>query len=210
MARGKLVAIEGVDGAGKSTLADRLESWLDEEGYKVDLTRWNSSKSIKPHLKDLKKEFRLTPRTYSLMHAADFADRWDKEINPALASGRIVIADRWKYTAFARDVARGNPAQWVRGIYTFAPDPDITFYLRVDLKEAYRRIHQGRDPKYYEAGMDLRLSSDINESFVLFNARVIRQYEEMVREFDFTVIDGSKDPDTIFKQCQKIIKEKLL
>ena len=210
MARGKVIAFEGIDGAGKSEQAKRLASWLDDEGYKLIATKWNSSANIHPLIKDLKKVHKLTPRVYSLMHAADFADRWDREIKPALDDSKLVVADRWKYTAYARDAARSIPATYVRGLYSFVPDADLVFYLRVTIDESLRRLHrQDRPPKYYESGMDLGLADDAEESFTLFQSRVLRHYEPLVKEFNFHVIDGGLPQDKVFAEVKAEVSKLL-
>jgi dTMP kinase len=126
----------------------------------------------------------LTPLTFSLIHAADLADRVEREVLPALKAGAIVLADRYIYTAFARDGARGIDAAWVRRVYSFAIRPTVAFYFDVPLDEALRRIMVGRPQlKWYEAGMDLGLSPDPYESFRLFQKRILSQYAQMVDEF---------------------------
>jgi len=188
---GKLFVVEGIDGSGKSTQLDLLTKWLIGEGFCVAFSEWNSSPVVRATTRRGKKKALLSPTTFSLIHAADFADRIDRQMVPALKAGAIVLADRYKYTAFARDVARGVHPQWVRGIYEFAIEPTVALYFRVPLDESIRRITTGRPQlKYYEAGMDLGLSTDPLESFKLFQERIVAEYEKMVDEFGLTVIDA--------------------
>jgi dTMP kinase len=138
-----------------------------------------------------KKKQLLTPTTFSLLHATDFADRTEHDIIPPLKAGAIVLADRYIYTAFARDVARGVHPQWVRQLYQFAVKPTVAFYFRVPLEESLKRILGSRaELKYYEAGMDLNLSTDPQKSFKLFQKRIVSEYEKMVDEFGLTVMDA--------------------
>lgn len=190
---GKLFIVEGIDGSGKSTQLDLLHKWLVSEGYLVVFTEWNSSPLVRRTTQRGKKERLLTPLTFSLIHAADLADRMERQVIPALKAGAIVLADRYIYTAFARDGARGiNPA-WVRRVYSFAVWPTVAFYFRVPLDEALKRILVGRpELKWYEAGMDLGLSPDPYECFRLFQKRILGQYEQMIEEFGLTVIDATK------------------
>ena len=117
----------------------------------------------------------LTPATFSLIHCTDFADRYERQIWPLLRAGYIVLADRYYFTAFARDVARGCDLEWVKNSYSFATVPDITFYFRVDPTIAIDRILEGRPTlKYHEAGMDLNLSKDPYESFRIFQGWYIK------------------------------------
>jgi dTMP kinase len=189
---GKLFVVEGIDGSGKSTQLDLLRKWLIGEGYCVAFSEWNSSPVVRATTKRGKKKQLLSPTTFSLIHAADFADRMERQMLPALKAGAIVLADRYMYTAFARDVVRGVHPQWVRKIYAFAITPTVPFYFRVPLEESIKRIMVGRPQlKYYEAGLDLGLSSDPFQSFALFQERIIGEYERMVDEFGLTVIDAT-------------------
>jgi dTMP kinase len=111
---------------------------------------------------------------------------------PALKAGAIVLADRYIFTAFGRDVARGVSPEWVRKVYAFAVKPTVAFYFRVPLEESLRRILGGRPQlKFYEAGLDIGLSDDPYESFALFQGRILDEYEKMVDEFGLTVIDAT-------------------
>ena len=190
--RGKLIVVEGIDGSGKSTQISLLSHWLRSQGYAVAFSEWNSSPLVRRTTRRGKRKEMFTPTTFSLIHATDFADRMESYIMPLVKSGTIVCADRYAYTAFARDVARGVSRRWVRNLYRFAIRPDLCFYFRVPLDVALGRILGGRDAlKYYEAGMDLGLARDVEESFRIFQGRIIDEYEAMVREMGFDVIDAN-------------------
>jgi dTMP kinase len=188
---GKLIVVEGIDGSGKSTQLNLLHRWLVSQGHKVFFTEWNSSALVRRAMRRGKKKDLLTPTTFSLLHAVDFADRLNYMIVPPLKAGMIVLADRYAYTAFARDVARGVHPEWVRGVYSFAPRPDLAFYFRVPIDVALDRLLGGRAKlKYHEAGMDVGLSADPRQSFRLFQGRVLELYETLVRQFGLKVIDA--------------------
>ncbi len=189
---GKLFIVEGIDGSGKSTQLDLLRKWLVGQGYCVAFSEWNSSPLVKATTKRGKKKQMLTPTSFSLIHAADFADRLERQILPALKAGAIVLADRYIYTAFGRDVARGVSPTWVRKVYAFAIKPTVAFYFRVPLEESLKRILSGRPKlKYYEAGLDIGLSDDPYESFSLFQGCILEEYDKMVDEFGLTVVDAT-------------------
>lgn len=189
---GKLFVVEGIDGSGKSTQLDLLRKWIISQGYSTVFSEWNSSPVVRSTTKKGKAQRLLSPLTFSLIHAADFADRLERSILPPLRAGAVVVADRYIYTAFARDVARGLAPEYVRKIYRFAPKPTIAFYFRVPLEEALRRILAGRpELKYYEAGMDLGLSPDPYRSFEMFQGRIRAEYEKMTPEFNLQVIDAT-------------------
>lgn len=171
-----LLALEGIDGAGKSTQAELLLDWLGRDGRAIYQTRWNSSTLVKPAMKHGKKERILTSTTFALLEAADLADRYDREIVPALKAGRVVVADRWVYTAFARGMGRGLDAAWLRGVYSFVPAPDLCFYLTLPVDVAMQRILKDRNLKHYEAGMDQGLSENLEDSFREFQTVAAATY----------------------------------
>ena len=192
--RGRLIVVEGIDGSGKTTQLHLLDKWLRSLGLKVFFTEWNSSDVVKEITSKGKKKALLTPTTFSLLHATDFADRYERNISPLLEAGYFVLADRYVYTAFARDVVRGCSPAWVRKVYSFAASPDAAFYFRVAPEVGMDRILDGRTKlKYYEAGMDLNLSNDEYESYRIFQSRIVEQYESMVQKDGLVVIDGTLD-----------------
>jgi dTMP kinase len=191
---GKLIVVEGIDGSGKSTQLHLLDKWLRSMALNVFFTEWNSSDVVKEITSKGKRKALLTPTTFSLLHATDFADRYERNISPLLEAGYFVLADRYVYTAFARDVVRGCSPTWVRKVYSFAVVPDAAFYFRLPPNIAMDRILEGRPKlKYYEAGMDLNLSNDEYESYRIFQTRIVEQYEAMSTKDKFAVIDGTLD-----------------
>ncbi|MXX20654.1 MAG: dTMP kinase [Cenarchaeum sp. SB0665_bin_23] len=207
---GKLIVVEGIDGSGKSTQIRLLEKWLQFYDMDVFLTEWNSSAMVKSITSKAKKKTNLTPTTFSLLHATDFADRFERNIMPLLRSGYFVLADRYIYTAYSRDVTRGcNPA-WVRKLYDFALKPDIAFYFRVPIDVSMERILSNRPKlKYYEAGMDLGLSRDVYESYRLFQSRIIHQYELMKKRENFVVIDATLGIQEQQRTMRRMVIDKL-
>ena len=204
--RGRLIVVEGIDGSGKSTQIQLLRRWLEARGVKVFFTEWNSSDLVRQATKRGKKKNLLTPTTFSLLHATDFADRLTYSIIPYLKAGITVLADRYIYTAFARDVARGVDRRWVRDLYAFAGKPDAAFYFRVPIDVAVGRILGARAKiKFYEAGMDLGLSPDPVESFRLFQGKVLEEYDRLSGEYGFRVIDGTRSIDAQQRQVRDLV-----
>jgi dTMP kinase len=204
---GRLFIVEGIDGSGKSTQLTLLAQWLRSEGYPVVFSEWNSSPIVKATTSRGKRRKLLTPLTFSLIHATDFSDRVEREIVPSLKAGAIVLADRYVFTAFARDVVRGVDRDWVRSLYRFAPAPTRAFYFRVPLDVALKRILSGRPKlKWYEAGMDLGLTGDIQESYRRFQERILDEYERLVPEFELAVMDATKAVEVQQKQLRRAIQ----
>ena len=207
---GRLIAVEGLDGSGKSTQIYLVKRWLELEGYKVFFTEWNSSLLVKQATKKGKKRQLLTPTTFALIHCTDFADRYEREILPLLSAGHIVLADRYVYTAFARDAARGCDREWIRKIYAYARHPDLTFFFDVPLETALNRILENRPQlKYYEAGMDLGLAADPAESFKLFQGRIHREYLSMAQEYGFLRINSGRTPEIAHHEVRDIIQQRI-
>jgi dTMP kinase len=189
---GRLIAVEGLDGSGKSTQLYLLKRWLELRGLKVFLTEWNSSVIVKKATSKGKKRQLLTPTTFSLIHCTDFADRYERQILPLLKAGYLVLCDRYIFTAFARDAVRGCSCTWLRNLYGFARRPDLTLFFNTPLAVALSRILSGRPQlKYHEAGMDLGLAGDPYESFRIFQERIYREYLAMKDDCGFVTIDGS-------------------
>src|SRR5687768_3473173 len=207
---GRLIAVEGLDGSGKSTQIYLLKRWLELEGVKVFFSEWNSSALVKSATSKGKKRELLTPTTFSLIHATDFADRYERQLVPLLRAGYIVLCDRYVFTAFARDVVRGCPPKWVRGIYNFAALPDMTFFFKARLEVSLQRILDGRPQlKYFEAGMDLHLSTDPYESFRIFQGRMLEQYLAMSTEFNFVVIDANERVEVQQQLVRQLVQSKI-
>lgn len=208
---GKLFVVEGIDGSGKSTQLNLLYQWLQSEGYGVVFSEWNSSPLVRNTTRRGKKKRMLAPSTFSLIHATDFADRIEHNIIPLLKAGALVLCDRYIYTAFARDVVRGMDPKWVREMYAFAVKPTLAFYFRVPLDVSMKRLHASRNGfKYYEAGMDLDLSEDPDESFRLFQGRIIQEYEKIIPEYDLAPVDATLPIEEQQEQMRLIVKARLV
>ncbi len=207
---GRLIAVEGLDGSGKSTQIYLLKRWLELQGLKVFFTEWNSSTIVKAATSKGKKRELLTPTTFCLIHATDFADRYERQLLPLLRAGYLVLCDRYIFTAFARDTVRGCPPEWVRGLYGFAAQPDLTFFFKARLEVSLQRILDGRPQlKYFEAGMDMHLSGDPYESFRLFQGRILEQYLAMSTEYKFLVMDGNQTVEAQQSVVRQLVAGKI-
>lgn len=201
---GRLIAAEGLDGSGKSTQLRLLQFWLQAEGYEVVITELLPSKLIKHTLKIGKKQGSLDPLLLSMLHAADFAELYEREIQPALQRGAIVLADRYIYTALARDVVHGVERSWIEEVYAFAAKPDLGVYFHISAEQSLERTlsHHPRI-KYYQAGMDLGLSRDPIASFQAFQQRILHEYEAMTESYGLLRLDASLP----VKQQQRILRD---
>ena len=203
--KGKLIAIEGTDGVGRSTHIAMLQEWLEVQGYGVVTTGWTRSSLMSKTIEVAKQGNILDRWSFSLLYATDFADRLEHQIIPALRSGFVVLADRYIYTAIARDVVRGGDRNWVRNVFGFAVVPDLVCYLRIDVDTLALRVIETNGMNYWESGMDLRLGPDLYDSFKRYQALLIEEFDKMAEEFDFEVVDARKPPDDI----QEILRSKI-
>src|SRR5215212_6978994 len=207
---GKLLVVEGVDGSGKTTQLGLLAKWLTASGHRVFLTEWNSSALVKAATSAGKKKNSLTPMTFSLLHATDFADRLLYNVIPPLKAGMIVLADRYAYTAFARDAARGVDRRWVRDLYSFAVRPDMAVYFRVPIEVSTDRLLARRVKlKFYEAGLDMGWSSNAIESFRMFQGKVLDEYDRLVEEFDLSVVNATGSITEQQRTFRKLVTQHL-
>ena len=209
MSKGVLIAVEGLDGSGKSTQAHLLVEWLRSMGAPVHHTEWNSSPLVASSTKKAKKQKRLKPETFHLIHAADFADRYERQIQPLIEVGGIVVCDRYKFTALARDGSRGIDSDRIEKCYSFAREPDLTLYFKVSPDVSLSRINKGRSQlKYYEAGMDMNLSEDPFESYLLLQGRQREIYDGLTQSGRMVEIDADRTIPEVLRSVREIINDK--
>src|SRR5437867_7164991 len=189
---GKLIAIEGTDGVGRSTQIQLLREWLEVKGYGVVETGWTRSPLMQPTIELAKSSNTLNKLTFVLLYATDFADRLEKEIIPALKAGFVVLSDRYIFTALARAGVRGIDRPWLRSLYGFAIAPHLVFYLRVDVETLIGRVLASRGMDFWESGMDLKLGDDIYDSFRAYQNKLLREYTSMADEFHFRTLDARR------------------
>ena len=207
---GKLIVVEGIDGSGKSTQIDLIYKWLSEKGRSVYFSEWNSSPLVKSTTKMGKKEKAFTPTTFSLIQAADFADRWENQFLLIRELHILKKIIKLPFTGFARDVVRGVDRKWVRNLYSFAFQPDLVLYFKIPLDDAVERITSARSKiKYYEAGMDLNLSDKRITSFRQFQGKILKEYEKMTGEFGFEVLDATRPVHKQQKEVRRLVNNVL-
>jgi dTMP kinase len=202
---GKIIAIEGTDGVGRSTQITLLREWLEVQGYGVVETGWTRSQLMQPTIELAKSSNTLNKLTFVLLYATDFADRLEKEIIPALKAGFIVLSDRYIFTAMARAGVRGVDRTWIRSLYGFAIAPHLVFYLKIDEKTLIRRVLQSRGMDFWESGMDMKLGDDIYESFRAYQRALLREYASMSDEFGFRVLDARRRIEVLQDELRRQI-----
>lgn len=200
---GRLIAIEGTDGVGRSTQIQLLREWLEVRGYGVVETGWTRSELMQPTIELAKASNTLNKLTFVLLYATDFADRLEKEIIPALKAGFVVLSDRYIFTALARAGVRGVDRTWLRNLYSFAIAPHQVFYLKLDVETLIRRVLAARGMDFWESGMDLKHGDDIYDSFRTYQNRLLREYASMADEYHFRVLDARRSIDHIQNELRR-------
>ena len=203
---GKIIAIEGTDGVGRSTQIQMLREWLEIRGYGVVETGWTRSTLMQPTIDLAKASNTLNKLTFVLLYATDFADRLEKEIIPALKAGFIVLSDRYIYTAMARAAVRGVDRAWLRNLYGFAIAPHLVFYLKIDVDTLTRRVLESGGMDFWESGMDLKHADDIYDSFRAYQNKLLREYASIADEFKFSVIDARRRVDVIQDEFRRRVE----
>ncbi len=206
---GKLIVIEGTDGVGRSTQIQLLRPWLEQQGRAVVDTGMTRSKLAGRGIKQAKQGHTLGRVTLNLFYATDFADRLENEIVPALRAGFVVLTDRYTYSLIARAVVRGIDPAWVRNVYRFALIPDVVFYLKIGVDDLIPRVVFSTGFDYWESGMDLHPSEDMYESFRKYQTALLGEFENLVEEYQFKVIDATQDINVVFEDLQEGISDVL-
>src|SRR5262249_36317502 len=200
---GKLIAIEGTDGVGRSTQIQLLREWLEVQGYGVVETGWTRSPLMQPTIELAKSSHTLNKLTFVLLYATDFADRLEKEIIPALKAGFVVLTDRYIFTALTRAGVRGVDRAWLRSLYGFAIAPHLVFYLKVDVETLIGRVLESRGMDFWESGMDLKHGDDIYDSFRTYQNKLLREYSSMAGEFPILAVGARRSIDHIQEELRK-------
>ncbi|MGZ8375417.1 MAG: dTMP kinase [Nitrospira sp.] len=203
--KGKLIAIEGTDGVGRTTHLEMLQEWLEVQGYGVMTTGWTRSNLMSKTIEVAKAGNILDRWSLSLLYATDFADRLEHQIIPALRSGFVVLADRYIFTALARDFVRSADRKWIRDVFGFALIPDLVCYLRIDVETLALRVIETTGMNYWESGMDLRLGTDLYDSFKKYQSLLIEEFDKMALEFRFNIVDARKSPEEIQNELRGYI-----
>jgi len=206
---GKLIVLEGSDGVGRSTQTQLLRRWLEDEGFAVSDTGLKRSEMTQKGIEEARKGHTLGRITMSLFYAADFADRLENQIIPALQAGFIVLSDRYSYSIMARDIVRGANPEWARKIYGFALKPDLVLYLKADVSDLVSRLIHGRGLNYWESGMDIHPSKNLYDSFIDYQTELIIIFDQFAEEFGFGVVDAGRPVMEVFSDLQEHIQNLL-
>lgn len=208
---GKLIVVEGADGSGRSTQIQLLVDWLESAGHATVQVGLKRSTLVAEELARAQQGNILSRTTLSLFYATDFADQLENIILPALRAGQMVLADRYIYTLMARDIVRGMDEKWLKNLYGMALVPDAVFYLNVSPEELVQRTFAKYSAlNYWESGMDLGLSRDMFDSFLKYQAMMVRTFKALQRTYGFHIIDGHRPVEEINAELRRKIEAVLV
>jgi dTMP kinase len=203
---GSLIVIEGMDGSGRSTQIALLQEWLESEGFAVQTSGLRRSNLVGRDIDELLAKNAVTRLTLALMYATDFYDQLEHRIIPALRSDFVVLADRYFYTLIARGSARGIQRDYLHGLYEMALRPDLTFWLNVRPEVAFEReFRKSHAIIYCESGRDLSLSNDLFQSFIMYQAKIRKEFEALAERHGFLAMDGEASVATVNAELRKRI-----
>ncbi len=203
---GKLIAVEGADGSGRSTQIAALVEWLEITGHATVQVGLKRSTLVSEELERAQNGNILSRTTLSLFYATDFADQLENVILPALKAGFIVLADRYIYTLMARDMVRGMDIAWLKNLYGMALKPDAVFYLAIEPNELVQRnLAKTATLDYWESGMDLGLSRDLFDSFVEYQTLMQTAFRRLQRTYGFTIVNGNRAVHEVNAELRKKI-----
>ncbi len=204
--QGRLIVLEGPDCVGRSTQMRLLQDWLERLGYGVATTSLCRSELAEDGLSRAKRGNRIGRRTLALFYATDLADRLEREILPALESGFIVLADRYVYSIFARYAARGVDPKWLRKAYGFALEPHLSIYLDLGIEKLAQRALNAQMLGFWECGMDLNLTDNLYDSFILYQKQMIKQFSKMAKEFKMARVSANGTAATVQQRLRKKVR----
>ena len=208
--KGRLIVIEGPDGSGRSTNIEMITSKLEADGHAVVTTGLKRSELIGPGILEAKRNLSLGDKTLALFYAADFADRLEHNIIPALRAGYVVLADRYIYTLMARSAVRGISKTWSHRLFGFAIKPDLAFYIDVKAEDLFHRIFQKYGfLDYYESGGDIGLADNLYTSFILYQNRMAGEFRQIKRKYGIIGINGEGSVSEVNADLQRRINDYL-
>lgn len=202
---GKLIVVEGTDGVGRSTQIALLREWLEANGFAATETGLTRSELAAAGLKKAKRGHTMGDLTMNLFYATDFVDRLEKQIVPALRAGFVVLTDRYIYSLIARAQVRGVDPQWIRDVLGFALIPDVVFYLKIDIDHLLPRVINSRGFDYWESGTDYLRGDDLYENYVRHQTLLIEQFDAMATEYQFHVVDATRNVPEVFGDLRAAI-----
>ena len=190
---GLFVVIEGIDGAGKTTLSQNLKRELEKRGYSVIITSEPTQGKYGRQLRDKIRQGNITPKEELELFFKDRMEHVEKVLKPALSEGKIVICDRYFYSTCAYQGARGLDYKEICRMNEVFPEPDLVILLDLSPEQALRR-------------KELKEEHFEREDFL---KRVREIYLEVIKSTAHQVIDASLPRDEVLRRALKCLEKYL-
>lgn len=226
--QGRLVAIEGLDGSGKTTLSTALADRLRADGRDVELTARNDVTELYTLQMHLASSGYASTELNTIWGGVELAARFHYVVRPALARGATVLATKYVVTALAQGVARGQPLELVRRIYDFADEPDLVLHVDIAPEVSLaRKKRDGRGIGFFEAGLDVRLGLPldvamerftsgqlavalVDESFLCFQSQLRELCDELLADQPVLRLDGTLAPADLLESALDALRANLV
>ena len=191
------IAVEGIDGSGKSTTIREIKRYLESKGEAVYLTAEPTTlatgKIVRNFLSETNSDTPLIHEMLALAFAADRINHLREEIWPALRKKQTVITDRYFFSSVAYQSLNVS-YEWVKGINRFATLPDVLVFIDVSVDKAVERLTK------------FRTSTEIYEKRDLLQ-QIDRNYREVIKEFEDNLkviyLNGNLDIDKIYSDVEE-------
>lgn len=193
MGSGFFIAVEGIDGSGKTTHARKLVRWLNRQDMSSLYTKEPTNGLVGRILKKMAKQKNIDSRVEALLFAADRLEHLNKIILPYLGKNYVVVSDRYVYSSLAYQAVTTGDSEWVREINKFARKPDLTLILDIEPKIGLSRIRRRRTRFEKEDFLD----------------KVRQEYLVLAEREDLVVIDASKNIGEVFHDVVRVVEERL-
>lgn len=206
--KGKLITLEGVEGSGKSTQAELLGEYLQQEGYEVIITHEPGDTEVGKKIRQILLDphhNNLSSKAELLLYEADRAQHVNQVIKPALEAGKVVISDRYfdatlAYQGYARDIDK-SVVSTLNQIAVNSAIPDLTLLLDIDPELSLQRANQVTA----QEGREDRIEAEK----LSFHRQVRRGYLALAEQEErIKVIDAQQPVKEIFSQIKQVLTER--
>jgi dTMP kinase len=199
---GRLIVIEGLDGAGTTTQVKRLVEYLSAKGVRAHATREPSDGPVGRLIREMLTGGHaitgqaLSQGTFGLLFAADRLDHLQREVEPQIAAGAIVVSDRWYHSSLAYQ-GTGAERDWIATLNSRARRPELTIFLKVRPQvAAKRRAAARRQEELFE---QLQMQIEVDAGYAATIAELVAQGERI------ETIDGEQSEDDVFAAIVKLV-----
>lgn len=203
---GKILALEGVEGSGRTMHAESIKRYLEEEGFGVVTFGLGMSKLLGEAISRKKRDVVFQRRTLFLAYVTDLADQLDNVVKPAVDSGFVAVADGYVLTLMAWGLTRGLEREWMEGVLEVLPRAELTLALVAPPDEIVRRIIRKKgvlDP--LSSGVDLCVNGDLYQGFRQYLERYQENMRDLARFRGARVVDTGRELSQVQRELLSVV-----